>query len=347
LSIVTSRLDKCSCIGNGISVTGETASASKGGSINGCKALCEEVANEGMHITPGSTSTKGCLGDIDLFALPMVHTRPSGSDEGNKERETPNVTVHTDARELGCVDHSENSDLIYSQTAGHTFHSLEDESVVTPRSLMLDISKDYFSKGSSEGNSFSNPNLADDVENSSATDAHRGKELILHRVSPADGLFDCNVCEELADGALDSCCKSSAEVSLEGQRHEKRTQQNPLNYDVVPIEVIKACGNLDIIGSKSKHKSSLKGRGRRKRRKRTTKASSQMLVPKESAETLVPLDLICPENEEQPTGPLVEQSSGDKVLQGTPRSRMTKTPLSYVSIEPISYPFGIEQNSIW
>ncbi|CAN6248165.1 unnamed protein product [Urochloa humidicola] len=37
--------------------------------------------------------------------------------------------------------------------------------------------------------------------------------------------------------------------------------------------------------------------------------------------------MICPEI---PTGPLVELSSGDKVLQGTPRSRMTKTPVAYV-----------------
>ena len=49
LSIGTSSLDECTCIGNGISVTGETALASKGGSINGCKDFCEvtRVFNSG------------------------------------------------------------------------------------------------------------------------------------------------------------------------------------------------------------------------------------------------------------------------------------------------------------
>ena len=40
----------------------------------------------------------------------------------------------------------------------------------------------------------------------------------------------------------------------------------------------------------------------------------------------------------------MERSSGDEVLQGTPRSRMTKTPLPYVSKEPIPYPFSIAIN---
>jgi len=285
LSIGTSSLDECTCIGNGISVTGETALASKGGSINGCKDFCE-VTNEEMHMTPGSTSTKGCLGDIDLLTPPMVHTRPSGSDEGNNERETPNGTAHNDARELGCVDHSENSGLIYSQSAGHMFHNLEGGSTGTPRSLMLDISKESLCKVSPEGNSFRNPKLAGAVESSPAADAHKDKELILNRVSPADGLFDSNVCEELANGALDSCYKCSAEVSFDGQRHEQSTQHKSVNYDVVPIEVIAACANLD----GSNPNSSLKGRAKRKR---ITKVSSQMLVPKKNTRILVPSGLIC------------------------------------------------------
>ncbi|CAN6242133.1 unnamed protein product [Urochloa humidicola] len=326
LSNGKSRLEKCTCIGNGISLTGETASASRGGSINGCKDFCEKVANEVMHMTSGSTSIKGCLGDIHLITLPMVHTRQSGSDESYKESENPNGTVQTDARELGCVDRSEKSGLICNQTIGHMFRSLEDETTETPRSSMLDISKDSLCKVSAEENSFVNPNLADDVRNSPATDTHRGKELVLHRVSPADALSDCNVCEELADGALDSCYKSSVEVSLEGQRHEKRTHHKPLNYDVVPIEVIAASPKSSLKGRakrKRTPKSSLKGQAKQKR---TTKASSQMLVPKENTGTIVPSDMICPEI---PTGPLVELSSEDKVLQGTPRSRMTKTPVSY------------------
>lgn len=317
LSIGTSRLDKCTCIGNGISMTVETALASKGGSINGCKDFWE-VANEEMHMTPGSTSIKGCLGDIDLLTPPMVHTRPSGSDEGNNERETPNGTAHNDARELGCVDHSENSGLIYSQSAGHMFHNLEGGSTGTPRSLMLDISKESLCKVSLEGNSFRNPKLADAVESSPAADARKGKEL-LYRVSPADGLFDSTVCEELADGALDSCYKCNAEVSLDGQSHEQSKQHKSVNYDVVPIEVIAPCANLDV----SNPKSSLKGRAKRKR---IAKVSSQMLVPKENTGILVPSDQICVET---PTSKLVERSSGDEILQGTPRSRMTKTPLSY------------------
>ncbi|RCV33110.1 hypothetical protein SETIT_7G056600v2 [Setaria italica] len=337
----TSRLDKCTYIGNGISATGETATASKRCSINGQKDFCEEVANEGMHMTAGSTLTNRCLGALDLLSLPMVHTRPSGSEEGNKDRETSNGTVQTDARELGSVDHYEKSGLIYSQIAGHMFHSLEDESTETPRSLVLDISKDSLCKVSAEGNSFRNPNLADDVENSPATDAHRGKELILHRVSPTDGLFDRNACEELADGALNSCCECSAEVSLDGQRHEQRTQHKSLNYDAVPIEVITASANLDV----SNPKSSLKGRAKQKRtpslkgrakRKRTTEASSQMLVPNENTGISIPSDLICLEIEKQPTSPMVKRSSGDKVLQGTPRSRMTKTPVSYVHQSPLT-----------
>ncbi|CAL5017596.1 unnamed protein product [Urochloa decumbens] len=329
LSIGTSRLEKCTCIGDGISVTGETASASNGGSINGYKDFLEEVADEGMDMAPGSTSTKVCLGDINLFSLPMVHTRPSGSDEGYKERETPNGTVQTDARELGCVDHSEKSGLIYSQTAGHMSHSLEDGSTETPRTSMVDISKDSLCKLSADGNSFINLNPADDVENSPDTDTHRGNELILHSVSPTDGLFDCNVCEGLADGTLDSCYNSNVEVLSEGQRHEKRTPHKSLNYDVVPIEVIKASANLDA----SNPKSSLKGRAKWKR---TTKASSKMLVPKENTGNIVPSDLICLEIEKQLTGPLVEQSSGDKDLQGTPRSRNTKTPVSYVHQSPLT-----------
>uniref|UniRef100_A0A0A9FTV5 Uncharacterized protein n=1 Tax=Arundo donax TaxID=35708 RepID=A0A0A9FTV5_ARUDO len=38
--------------------------------------------------------------------------------------------------------------------------------------------------------------------------------------------------------------------------------------------------------------------------------------------------------EKQPTSPLVEQISGDNVLLGTPRSRITITPLSYVHQSP-------------
>ncbi|KAF8765965.1 hypothetical protein HU200_008006 [Digitaria exilis] len=278
-SIGTSRLDRCTCIGNGISVAGETVSAPKGGSINGFKNFCEEVTNEGMHMTPGSSSTKGCLGDIDLLNIPMVHARPSRSGEGNKERETPNETFHR--RELGCVGHSEKSVLINSQTAGYMFHSLEDESTGTPRSLMIDISKDYLYKVSAEGNT----NLADNVANSPAADAHRGKELIVNRISAADGLLDRNVGEELADDALDSCYKRSTEVSLGGQRHEQRTHNESLNYGV-PNEVIAASASLDV----SNHKSPLKGRAKRKsitkssrraKRKSITKTSSQTLVPKE------------------------------------------------------------------
>ncbi|KAF8780721.1 hypothetical protein HU200_001327 [Digitaria exilis] len=327
LSIGISRLDRCTCIGNGISMTGETVSASKGGSINGCKDFCEEVTNEGMHMTPGSTSTKECLGDIDLLTIPMVHARPSRSGESNKERGTPNETFH--GRKLGCVGHSEKSGLINSQTAGHMFHSLEDESTGTPRSLMLDISKDSLCKVSAEGNT----NLADIVENSPAADAHRGKELVLNRISAADGLLDRNVGEDLADDALDSCYKSSTEVSLGGPRHEQRTQNESLNYGVVPIEVIAASASLDV----SNRKSPLKGRAKRKsitktsrraKRKSITKTPSQTLVPKENTGTSVPSDLIFLEIEKQCTSPLVEQSSGDKVLLGTRRSRMSKAPLS-------------------
>lgn len=280
LSSGTSRLGNCTYIGNGISVTGETASASKKCSING-QDICEEVVNEGMHMTLGKTSIKRCLHAIDLLSLPMVHTRPFGSDEDNKEREASNGTVHTDPRELGSVDHSEKSCLIYSQTAGHMFPSLEDQSTETHRSLMIDISKDPLCKASAEGNSFSDPNLEDNVENSPVRDAHRGKELILYGVSPADGLFGHNVCEELADG----------------QRHKQRAQHKTLDCDVVPIEIITASYNLDV----SNPKSSLKGRAKQKRtslkgrakRKRATKTSSQMLVPKENTAISIPSDLIC------------------------------------------------------
>ena len=151
--------------------------------------------------------------------------------------------------------------------------------------ICFTISKESLCKVSLEGNSFRNPKLADAVESSPAADAHKGKDL-LYRVSPADGLFDSTVCEELADGALDSCYKCSAEVSFDGQRHEQSTQHKSVNYDVVPIEVIAACANLDV----SNPNSSLKGRAKRKR---ITKVSSQMLVPKKNTRILVPSDLIC------------------------------------------------------
>jgi len=61
-----------------------------------------------------------------------------------------------------------------------------------------------------------------------------------------------------------------------------------VNYDVVPIEVIAPCANLDV----SNPKSSLKGRAKRKR---IAKVSSQMLVPKENTGILVPSDQICVE----------------------------------------------------
>ena len=168
------------------------------------------------------------------------------------------------------------------------FHNLEGGSTGTPRSLMLDISKESLCKVSPEGNSFRNPKLAGAVESCPAADAHKDKVLILNRVSPADGLFDSNVCEELANGALDSCYKCNAEVSLDGQSHEQSKQHKSVNYDVVPIEVIAPCANLDV----SNPKSSLKGRAKRKR---IAKVSSQMLVPKENTGILVPSDQICVE----------------------------------------------------
>ncbi|XP_039771301.1 uncharacterized protein LOC120639508 isoform X2 [Panicum virgatum] len=58
-----------------------------------------------------------------------------------------------------------------------------------------------------------------------------------------------------------------------------------------------------------------------------------MLVPKENTGILVPSDQICVET---PTSVLVERNSGDEILQGTPRSRMTKTPLSYVHHSPLT-----------
>ena len=153
--------------------------------------------------------------------------------------------------------------------------------------ICFTISKESLCKVSLEGNSFRNPKLADAVECSPAADAHKGKDL-LYRVSPADGLFDSTVCEELADGALDSCYKCNAEVSLDGQSNEQSKQHKSVNYDVVPIEVIAPCANLDV----SNPKSSLKGRAKRKR---IAKVSSQMLVPKENTGILVPSDQICVE----------------------------------------------------
>lgn len=94
---------------------------------------------------------------------------------------------------------------------------------------------------------------------------------------------------------------------------------------------------------------------RQAKRQRTTKASSQTLVPNENTGTceffltlhlkgsVLTFELkrtpaifsawfffkqMC---EKQPTSPLVEQNLGDKVIRGTPRSGISKTPL-YVSI---------------
>jgi len=60
-------------------------------------------------------------------------------------------------------------------------------------------------------------------------------------------------------------------------------------------------------------------------------ASGKMMAPNERGTSTTYLT-----SHENPTSALVERSSGDKVLHGTPRSRITKTPLSYVHHFPLT-----------
>lgn len=346
-----SRLNKCTCIGNDSSTKGST---------DGCEGFQKEVGNDGMHLTTSITSGRGCSHDINFFTLSTAHTEQSGSDEANKNRETQKETINTGCRELGFDEYFEKAGLIYSQTADDMLDSLEDENTKTPTGLMT--SNDFLNKVSSEGNYAKNPQLTDELENSTSIDTHESKQLRMHRVSRVDSLSGRNVCEELVDGVPSSGYKISSEVLSEGQIHE-RTQHKLLSDGIVPIEATTAC-TLYVRGIKSTPKTSLKSQAIRKRTttkasnqmlvpkeririsapkaslmgqaRSATKASNQILVPKENIGISVPSDVVCVEIEKEPTSPLVEQSSGDKVLQANHMSRKIESPLSYVHQSPLT-----------
>lgn len=272
LSNGTPKLDKCTCGDNDSLVTGKTASAING-SINGCEAFYKELDNEEIHLTTGSTSRSGCLGDID-FTLSITHTEsPGGGDGVSQERETQNEIIHTDAREHVGVNHSDSAGLICNWTADRMSHDLEDGSTKNPRNLMAVISEGIFSTVPEE-NCCTNPVAAGDLENSPAMDTHKSKELRLHRVSPTNNLFDRDAYEKLTDS-----------VNL----GYKSIPQASVNDEMVPNEDI----TRDVRGCESTPKASLKRRANRKRNNR--KASTHMMVPNENIGTLVPLDVKYPE----------------------------------------------------
>lgn len=283
LPIGVSRLNKYTCIDNDSSLTGKIDSSTKG-STDGCDGF-HEVGNDGMHLTTTSIiSGRECSRGINFVTLSTAHREQSVSDEAKKDSENQNETINTGSRQLGFDEYFEKAGLIYSQTTDHMIHSLKDENTKTPTGLM--ISSNFINEVSSEGNYSKNPELTDELEDNSPTiDTHEIRELRMHRVSCVSSLSGRNVCEELVDGLPSSGYKISTEVASEGHRHV-RTHHKLSSDGIVPIEAITACTTSDFRGIKSTPKTSLKRQATQKRT--TTKASNQMLVPKEEIRISVP-----------------------------------------------------------
>jgi hypothetical protein len=288
-----SRLSKCTCIDNGISLTGK------------CDCFHKEVGNDGIGLATSINSRAGCSDDINFVTLSTAHAEQSYSHEANKDREAQNETINTCVGELGFAEYSKKSGLKHIQTADHMLDNLENESTKTPTSLM--ISNDFLTKVSSEGNCSKDPEFIDELESSPSRDTHESRELRIQRVSHVDSLSACNIFKDLVDDIPSVGYKISPEVALQGQRHGT-TQHKLLSDDVRGMgstpttsskrravkKITTEASNQMLVPKKniriSGPKASLKGRAKRKRT--SVKASNEILAPKENIRTSVPSDVI-------------------------------------------------------
>uniref|UniRef100_A0A0E0DCR3 Uncharacterized protein n=1 Tax=Oryza meridionalis TaxID=40149 RepID=A0A0E0DCR3_9ORYZ len=231
-----SYLPNSTCDENGSSVTGKSASAING-SINGHGTLYKDVGNEEIHLATDSTSKPGCRGDTNHCT--------------NKERETRNVIVHTDSRQNGDATNSDNAVLICNQTAGHMSYGLDGESNRSSGSLAAVVSEVLVSKAPLEKRCRTNLEETGDLENT--PNAHVSKRSRLHRVSPANSLFDREACDDLIDSAHNLDCSRTPNASV----HDETVP----NEDKTPT-------SLDVRGCEGTPRASLKRRVNKKRTKR-------------------------------------------------------------------------------
>jgi hypothetical protein len=253
-------------------VTRETASAINT-RANGYKSACKEVDNETMVLTTCSSSKSGC------FTLSIAHTEPPGGDEANKGHGKPNETIHTDAVEHRSVSRHDSAGLICNHAADGMPHNLENGSAKKTRRLTTMISADHFSRVSPKENYSTDSVVAEGVTKGPARNTHKYKELRLRSVSPESSLFDHDAHEKLIDDDLNIGFESIPEASG--------------NREMVPFEDRAVCGPLDVRGSESSPKASLKRRAKRKRP--NCKASVKSIVPTGNVGTLASPDVKHPE----------------------------------------------------
>uniref|UniRef100_A0ACD5UWV2 Uncharacterized protein n=2 Tax=Avena sativa TaxID=4498 RepID=A0ACD5UWV2_AVESA len=301
----TRRLDKCTCDKDS-SVTRKHAYAINTGA-NGCKSVCKEVDNETMDLTTCNSSRSGC------FTLSIAHTEPCGGDEANKGQGKPKGTIQTDAVGHGSVSRLDSADLICNISADRMPHNLENESAKI-RSLTDVISEDHITVSPKENYS-TDPVVAEGVIRSPARDTHKYNELRLCSVSPGSTLFGRDAYEKLIDDDFNIGSKSIPKASG--------------NREMVSFEDRAVCGPLDVRGSKSIPKASLK---RRAKRKRTShKASTKMMVPTENPETLASPDVKYPEMVQSP----LTRSKAMALSVSTPEyHRLSSTSMGHLVVPP-------------
>ncbi|XP_047068827.1 uncharacterized protein LOC124676846 isoform X2 [Lolium rigidum] len=302
----TPRLDKCTC-DKGSSMTRETASAINT-HANGYKSACKEVDNETIVLTTCSSSKSGC------FTLPMAHTEPPGGDEANKGHGKPNETFHTDAVQHRSVSRPDSAGLICNRAADGMPHNLENGSAKKTR-LTTMISADHFSRVSPKENYSTDSVVAEGVTKGPSRNTHKYKELRLRSVSPESGLFDHDAHEKLIDDDLNIGFESIPEASG--------------NREMVPFEDRAVCGPLDVRGSESSPKASLKRRAKRKRP--NCKASVKSIVPTGNVGTLASPDVKHPEMVRSP----LTRSKAKALSVSTPEChRLRSTRMGHLVVPP-------------
>jgi hypothetical protein len=158
-------------------------------------------------------------------------------------------------------------------------HNLENGSAKKTRRLTTMISADHFSRVSPKENYSTDSVVAEGVTKGPARNTHKYKELRLRSVSPESSLFDHDAHEKLIDDDLNIGFESIPEASG--------------NREMVPFEDRAVCGPLDVRGSESSPKASLKRRAKRKRP--NCKASVKSIVPTGNVGTLASPDVKHPE----------------------------------------------------
>ncbi|KAM0882592.1 hypothetical protein ACQ4PT_032201 [Festuca glaucescens] len=303
----TPRSDKCTC-DKGSSMIRETASAINT-RANGYKSACKEVDNETMVLTTCSSSKSGC------FTLPMDHTEPTGGDEANKGHGKPNETIHTDAVEHRSVSRPDSAGLICNRAADGMPHNLENGSAKKTRRLTTVISADHLSRVSPKENYSTDSVVAEGVTKGPARNTHKYKELRLRSVSPESSLFDHDAHEKLIDDDLNIGFESIPEASG--------------NREMVLSEDRAVCGPLDVRGSESSPKASLKRRAKRKIP--NCKASGKIIVPTGNVGTLASPDVKHPEMVRSP----LTRSKAKALSVSTPEChRLRSTRMGHLVVPP-------------